>query len=128
MNDSRPFSFVDLMKPYSYYYDVIHDRLNKLIARNWGTILKLDLSRKPNGWDVEKWMYYAKTMGLAVEDSFNEGLEGASSGRLAGSLNSPSSGIIAASDGNQIQQYINLLDFIKMEMGEVVGITRQREG
>ena len=128
MNDSRPFSFVDLMKPYSYYYDVIHDRLNKLIARNWGTILKLDLSRKPNGWDVDKWMYYAKTMGLAVEDSFNEGLEGASLGRIAGSLNSPSSGIIAASDGNQIQQYINLLEFIKMEMGEVVGITKQREG
>lgn len=128
MNDSRPFSFVDLMKPYSYYYDVIHDRLNKLIARNWGTILKLDLSRKPNGWDVDKWIYYAKTMGLAVEDSFNEGLEGASLGRIAGSLNSPSSGIIAASDGNQIQQYINLLEFIKMEMGEVVGITKQREG
>lgn len=128
MNDGRPFSFVDLMKPYSYYYDVIHDRLNKLIARNWGTILKLDLSRKPNGWDVDKWVYYAKTMGLAVEDSFNEGLEGASLGRIAGSLNSPSSGIIAASDGNQIQQYINFLEFIKLEMGEVVGITKQREG
>ena len=39
------------------------------------------------------------------------------------------SGVVAhASDGNQIQQYINLLEFIKLEMGEVAGINKQREG
>jgi hypothetical protein len=73
-------------------------------------------------------MYYAKTMGLAVEDSFNEGDYGAATGKLAGALNNASTGIIAASDGNQIQQYINLLEFIKMEMAEVAGISKQREG
>ena len=128
LNDNKPFSLVDMMKPYNYLYDVIHDRLNKLIARNWGSLLRLDLSKKPNGWDVEKWLYYAKTMGLAVEDSFNEGNIGASTGKLAGALNNASTGVIAASDGNQIQQYINLLEFIKMEMSEVAGITKQREG
>lgn len=128
LNDNRPFSLVDMMKPYNYLYDVIHDRLNKLIARNWGTLVRLDLAKKPNSWDVDKWLYYAKTMGLAVENSFNEGNSGAATGKLAGGLNNASSGIIAASDGNQIQQYINLLEFIKLEMSEVAGITRQREG
>lgn len=128
LNDNRPFSLVDMMKPYNYLYDAIHDRLNKLIARNWGSLVRLDLAKKPKGWDVEKWLYYAKTMGLAVEDSFNEGNIGAATGKLAGALNNASSGIIAASDGNQIQQYINLLEFIKMEMSEVAGITKQREG
>lgn len=128
LNDTRPFSLVDMMKPYNYLYDIIHDRLNKLIARNWGSLVRLDFAKKPKGWDVEKWLYYAKTMGLAVEDSFNEGNIGAATGKLAGALNNASTGVIAASDGNQIQQYINLLEFIKMEMAEVAGITKQREG
>ena len=128
LNDSRPFSLVDMMKPYNYLYDVIHDRLNKLIARNWGSLVRLDFAKKPRDWDVEKWLYYAKTMGLAVEDSFNEGSIGAATGKLAGALNNASTGVITASDGNQIQQYINLLEFIKMEMAEVAGITKQREG
>lgn len=128
LNDSRPFSLVDMMKPYNYLYDVIHDRLNKLLARNWGSILRFDFSKKPRGWDVEKWMYYAKTMGIAVEDSFNEGNIGAATGKIAGALNNASTGVIQASDGNQIQQYINLIEFIKLEMSEVPGITRQREG
>lgn len=128
LNDNRPFSMVDMMKPYSYLYDVIHDRLNKLLARNWGSLLRFDFAKKPKGWDVEKWLYYAKTMGLVVEDSFNEGNSGAATGKIAGALNNASTGVVQASDGNQIQQYINLLEFIKMEMSEVVGITKQREG
>lgn len=128
INDTRPFSLVDMMKPYNYLYDAIHDRLNKLIARNWGSLVRFDFAKKPKGWDVEKWLYYAKTMGLAVEDSFNEGNIGAATGKIAGALNNASTGVITASDGNQIQQYINLLEFIKMEMAEVAGITKQREG
>lgn len=128
LNDSRPFSLVDMMKQYNYLYDVIHDRLNKLMAKNWGKILRLDLAKVPKGWDVEKWIYYAKTNGLAVEDSFKEGNIGAATGKLAGALNNASSGVIDAEFGNSIQQQINLLEFIKMEMSEVAGITRQREG
>ena len=128
LNESRPFSLVDMMKQYNYLYDVIHDRLNKLMAKNWGKILRLDLARVPKGWAIEKWIYYAKANGLAVEDSFREGNIGASSGKLAGALNNASSGVIDAEFGNSIQQQINLLEFIKLEMSEVAGITRQREG
>lgn len=128
LNDSRPFSMVDLMKPYAYLYDVIADRLNKLIARSWGNLIRLDLSKKPNGWGVDKWLYYAKTMGIAVEDSFNEGQIGASTGKLAGSLNNGSSGFIPAGDQTQIQYYLNLLNFIKEELSSTCGISRQREG
>ena len=128
LNNDKPYSMVDMMKPFSYYYDVIHDRLNKLLARSWGSLIRFDFAKKPKGWDVDKWMYYAKTMGLFVEDSFNEGSIGAATGKLAGGLNSASSGVIQTSDANTIQQYINLLEFIKMEMGEIAGISRQREG
>ena len=128
LNDSRPFSLVDMMKKYNYFYDVIHDRLNKIMARNWGKLLRLDLAKVPKKWDIEKWMYYAKVNGIAVEDSFKEGNIGSATGKLAGALNNSSSGVIDAEFGNSIQSQINLLEFIKMEMSEVVGITRQREG
>ena len=128
LNDSRPFSLVDMMKQYNYLYDAIQDKLSKMIARNWGKIIKLDLAKVPKGWDVDKWMYYAKINGLAVEDSFREGNSGPAMGKLAGGLNNASSGVIDAEFGNSIQSQINLLEFIKAEMSEVVGITRQREG
>ena len=128
LNDNKPFSLVDMMKPYNYLYDTIHDRLNKLISRNWGMLINLDLAKVPKGWEIEKWMYFAKTNGIVVTDSFKEGNIGAATGKLAGALNNASSGVINAELGNTIQQYTNLLEFIKMEMSDVAGISKQREG
>lgn len=128
LNDSKPFSLVDMMKPYSYLYDVIHDRLNKAIASNWGSIMELDFASIPKGWDVEKWMYYARVNKIAVKDSFKEGNIGVAQGKLAGAFAANSRGMLQTNDGDYIQQQINLLEFIKLEMSEVAGITRQREG
>lgn len=128
LNDDRPYSLVDMMKPYNYLYDVIHDRLNRAIATNWGSILEMDFSKIPRGWDIAKWMYYARTNHIAVVDSFKEGTIGASTGKLSGALNNASKGIMDSNIGNYIQQQINLLEYIKAEMGEVAGISRQREG
>ena len=128
LNESKPFSFVDMMKSYNYLYDLIHDRLVKLIARNYGKILELDLAKIPDGWTIDKWVYFIVSQGIAVSDSFKESNQGASTGKLAGYMNNASRGVIDADWGNNIQQYINLLEFIKLEMSEVVGITKQREG
>lgn len=128
LNESKPFSLVDMMKMYNYEYDAIHDRLNKMMSRNWGKMVGLDLAKVPKGWEIDKWLYYAKINGLYISDSFKEGNTGASTGKLAGALNNNSTGVIDADWGNNIQQYINMLEFIKMEMSEVVGVTKQREG
>ena len=128
LNQSKPFSLVDMMKPYNYLYDAIHDRLNKMLSKNWGKIITLDLAKVPAKWDIDKWMYYAKTNNIAVIDSFKEGNIGAATGKLAGALNNASSGVIDAELGNSIQQSINLLEFIKLEMADVAGISKQREG
>ena len=127
-NNGKPFSMVDMMKPYSYLYDVIHERLNTLIAKNWGMLVSLDLSKKPANWSVDKWMYFAKTLGLYVQDSFNEGLKGAATGKLAGAMNNASTGVINANTAQEIMNYIQLLQYIKDEMSEAVGISKQREG
>lgn len=127
LNEHKPFSLVDMAKPYNYLYDVVHDRLNKDMAAAWGKIGTLDLAKIPYGWDVERWAYYAKSMHLNVIDSFREGNRGAAQGKLAGMLSNHESSI-DLDQGKIIEQDIQLLEFIKQEMGEAMGITRQREG
>jgi len=127
-NQGKAVSLVDRMKNYQYLYDVIWDRLNKAIAKNLGKILLLDISMVPNGWEPEKWIAQATSMGLGIVDGFKEGNAGAAQGKLAGGLNGNNTKAIDLETGNYIQQHINLLEYIKMEMGEIAGISKQREG
>ena len=60
-NGDQSFSLVDIMKPYAYLYDVIHDRLNKTLARNHGKVIKLDFAKTPKGWDAPMWLHYIFT-------------------------------------------------------------------
>lgn len=128
LNDDKPFSLVDKMKPYSYLYDAIHDRLIKALAHNWGSLLEIDFAKLPKGWDLDKWLYFAKTNQIAVVDSFKEGEYGKATGVLAGAMNNQRSGFIDTNTHNLIQQYIQTLEYVKQEMAEIVGITPQREG
>ena len=127
-NGYEPFSMVDIMKPYAYLYDIINDRLNKTLAKNVGKVIRLDFAKVPKGWDADKWLYYINVNGVAVENSWNEGDVGAATGRLAASLNNASSGVIDASLGNEIQSYISMLEWISNKIGDLSGISRQREG
>lgn len=128
VNESNPYSLVDMMKPYNYLYDAISAKLVDLIATNWGKLLEMDLALKPKNWEVEKWMYFARTNKVLIKDSFNEGNKGAALGKLAGGLNNASKGYIDADWGDSIQNYINLLQWCKDSMSDLVGINRQREG
>ncbi len=128
INGEEPFSLVDIMKPYAYLYDIFHDRLNKTLAKNMGKIVKMDFAKVPKGWDVDKWLYYINVNNIAVEDSFKEGNVGVATGKLAGAMNNNSSGVIDASLGNEIQQYMNVLEWISTKVGELAGISKQREG
>ena len=128
-NQGKAVSLVDKMKDYQYLYDAIWARLNKAIAKNLGKILLLDIAVVPNGWEPEKWLAQATDMGLGVVDGFKEGNMGAAQGKLAGNLNGATgTKAIDLETGNYIQQHVNLLEFIKAEMGEIAGISKQREG
>lgn len=128
VNGDQPYSLVDMMKPYQYLYDVIHDRLNRILARNKGKALRLDFAKVPKGWDADKWMYFLTTQGIAVEDSFKEGDYGAATGKLAGGMNNASNGVIDAGLGNDIVQYCQLLEWIDTRCGKMGSMSPQREG
>jgi len=127
INSSRAKSLMDRMKPYQYLYNVFMYRTELAFAKDKGRIGSLDLASIPDHWDVDKWMYYAEIHGWAVKDSFKEANKGAAQGKLAGQMqqNAP---VLDMSVGNQIQQNIMMLQFIENQMGEIAGVTKQREG
>lgn len=120
-------SFLSKMKPYQYLYDIVWDRVMDALKKNMGKIMEVDLAKIPRGWTVEKWMHYAYKGGIAFIDSFKEVTKGIATGKLAGTFNT-SGKVLDMETGNYIQQHVNLLQFIKLEMAEIVGITPQREG
>lgn len=126
-NQFKAVSTMDRMKQYQYLFDVIKDKLNKAIAKNLGPLLELDLAKVPDTWEIEKWLHFAVANGIAVVDSFKEGNKGAATGKLAGGMNTTGK-VLNLDMGNYIQQNIQLLEYIKAEMGEIVGISKQREG
>ena len=128
LNESKPYSLVDMMKPYNYLYDAIHAKLVELIATNWGKLVVMDLALKPKSWEVDKWMYFARANKVLIKDSFREGDKGAATGKIAGGLNNNNTGYVDADWGQSIQNYINLLQWVKDSMSDLVGINRQREG
>jgi len=127
-NQGKAVSLLDRCKNYQYMYDTIWDRLNKAISTNYGKIFELDLAKIPEGWEIDKWLHFAVVNKLAIVDSFKEGNHGAATGKLAGSMNTTGGRSIDMETGNYIQQHVQLLEFIKMEMSEIAGVSRQREG
>ncbi len=126
-NVSQSRSLMDRMKPYQYLYNVFMYRTELAFAKSKGKISVMDTSRVPDGWDMDKWMYYAEVLGWAIEDPFKESNKGSSTGKLAGQMNQNSK-VLDLEMGSYIQQHVMMLDFIKREMGEIAGVSQQRQG
>ncbi len=126
-NTSQSRSLMDRMRPYQYLYNVFMYRTELAFAKSKGKISVMDTSRVPEGWTMDKWMYYAEILGWAVEDPFKEGNKGAAQGKLAGGMNQNSK-VLDLEMGNYIQQHVMMLDFIKRELGEIAGVNQQRQG
>jgi len=126
-NDNRAMSLVDRMKPYQYMYNALYYNVELLIAANWGRIMKVPVHEIPEGWDVEQWLWFAKNMKAVPYNAFKEGKKGAAQGKLAGQMqqNSP---VLDMEQGNTIQMYIQMMAYIKQELGEISGVSAQRLG
>lgn len=121
-------SLMSRMEPYQYLYNVYMRRLELAISRYSGPIQEIDFSMKPADWSVNEWMFYQDVLGKYVVDSFNEGQSGAARGKLAGAVNNTSGRIMDANPGNYIRELINMLQYIEIQMGEIAGVSKQRQG
>lgn len=126
-NSNLGVSLMDRMKPYQYLYNILAYNSELMIAKNKGKIMRLGLHEVPEGWAVDKWLSMAESMNVAVYDAFKEGNKGASQGKVAGAMNAQSP-VIDMEMGNSIQLYMNMMSFIKQELGEIAGVSAARQG
>jgi hypothetical protein len=127
-NNSTSVSLMDRLVPWIYLYITVWYRTELLMAANQGKIALIDVSLIPNGWEPEKWMYYASIMKFGFVDSFNEGMKGQSKGKLAGNMSQQQNKSLDLETGNAIQHHISILEYIESKVHELAGVTKPRKG
>lgn len=125
-NNSQSVSLMDRLVPWIYLYIVMWYRTELLIAANQGKIALIDLALIPDGWEIEKWMYYATAMKFGFVNSFNEGKKGQATGKLANQ--STQNKALDLETGNAINGHVQLIEFIENKIKELAGVTDQRLG
>jgi len=125
--NAKSVSLLDRIKPYQYLYNIISYRLELAFASDQGKIMLMDIAQIPRseGMDIDRWMYYMKAMKIAFVNSFEEGKKGSQIGKTS-NFNQFQS--IDLSLANQINQYIDTLDYIKQQVAFISGVTPQRLG
>jgi len=119
-------SLVDFVKHHQYMYNIIMYRLELEIAKAKGKKMVMDIAQIPRsqGISLEKWMYYFDSMGLAFVNSFEEG-----KGKFAGQTsNFNQFTAVDMSLSQSVGQYINILNKIDEMVGDLMGVSRQRQG
>ena len=129
INSSRARSLFDQAKPYQYLYNIFMYRTELAFAKYKGPIMEINSAMIPQNWDLDKWLYYAEVLGYAMMNPFNESAQGASTGTLAGSMNTVGGKILSDdSVGNYINANIQMLSYIEKQIGNITGVTEQRQG
>lgn len=118
------FSLVDKLKPYQYLYNVIWFQIKKLMAAAKGKGFVMDIAQIPKsqGQTIERFMHMLDTYNIAFINS----LEQDENTNQRSTFNQFQT--IDRTMGDAIQGYIMQLQFIEQSMGQVCGISPQREG
>lgn len=124
---NKAMSLMSRMKPYQYLYNIYKRRQELAIAKYKGPKLELNISKKPNDWSMDQWMYYQEVMDVIVVDPFNEINKGIAKGKLAGQFNTDGR-VFNLDYGQFIMNLESILQSIKQEVGEISGVTLQRQG
>jgi hypothetical protein len=95
------------------------------MAANMDKLALIDMSLVPDGWEIEKWLYYAQSMKIGFVNSFNEGKKGERIGKQNASVQNKS---LDLSTGQSINYNIQLLGFIEQKIKDTAGVTDQRLG
>jgi hypothetical protein len=122
---STDVSMFELGLPWQKLWIIIWYRLEMAIAKSKGTIGVLPIQAVPSGegkegWDKEQFLYASEALGLMLVDLQQDGLEGQTLNNLLGKI-----------DMNQLGDasfYIDLLEYIKVNWDNTLGITPGRKG
>jgi len=127
--NTPPKSLIEIMKPLQYMYIVIWYRLELAIARDKGKIINMDVTQIPKsmGVDVNKWLHYLSSAGVNLINPYEEGWD--VPGREGGKASSFNQfGQVDLTMANVINEYIGIMNKIEEMIGELSGVSRQRQG
>ena|SRR3990167_1706414 len=117
---------VELVKAHQYLFNIIMYRMELTMAVAKGKVLLYDIAQLPrsHGFNVDKWLYYLNALGIGFINSFEEG-----TGRFQGRTSSFNQfQALDLSMARVIDQYVAILDRLDSLIGELFGVSRQREG
>lgn len=120
--NARSISTVERMRPFQMLYYIIMHKLKKRLSRDQGKKFAIDVTRLPKEMDLEQVIYYMEQ----TDYYFYSSLEG--SDQPGASQRPGIDNAIDMSSLNDVLGYIQILDYIDMQIGEVAGVTRPREG
>lgn len=128
-DNTKSKSLVEIMKPLQYMYLVLWYRLEVALARDKGKIINMDITQIPKsmGVSTEKWMHYLSSMGVNFFNPYEEGWDvpGREGGKPAGFNQFSSQDLSMAA---VIGEHVQLMMKIEEMVGELSGISRQRQG
>lgn len=115
--NSQNISLVELGIPFQLSYNIFKYRLENAIAKSKDIMAIMDISLIPKGWSMDKFMHIVEATGIAWADYSKEGVQ----------FNPQHKAVLDMSI-RTVNQYLDLLRFIREEWEYVSGITRQRMG
>lgn len=115
-------STMDRMRPFQFLYFVVMHKLKELIAADAAPLVNIDMSMIPKKLTNEQYMQYMK-LGVNFYDP-NQNNEG-SSKQLSGQKVTYNT---ERSTTQHIINYINILNSLDEQIGDVAGVSKPREG
>jgi len=114
--NGKTIAIADLMLPWAEFYDIVANELKKDLKKALGKVMFMSVDHIPDipGFDMNKWMYWAKEFGIAW---------------VGAGKNKSSFSHFSAQDmsfAEQIVSKMNLLDKIKMNCDAFGGFSQPR--
>ena len=118
--NSTTTSLMDRIKSYQYLYNVIMYRLELLLASDRGKKFMMNISAIPDDMKTDVWQYFMESTSMIWYNNKEEGT-------VPQDVNTVGK-VIDLSLMSDIQKYIELAEYIRVQAGKSVGITDQVEG
>jgi hypothetical protein len=115
-------SIVDRAKPFQYLYFVVAHKLKRLIARDKGQAYTFDTSTIDEKLGLEKTLHYLENMDIHFINPLQNAEQPGSAQR--GNITN----VMSRSNMQHIMNYIQLMQQLDVEIGDSMGVTKQREG
>lgn len=115
--NSANVSIMMLGYPYQLMYNILKYRLDNAIAKSKDMIAQLDINMIPEDLGMDKFLYYMDATGIAWMDYAKEGIQP-----------NPHQQQVLDLTMKTAEQYISLLEYVKQEMMDLIGINPQRAG